>query len=275
MEDLLNHPAIQGGIAPFIIGLVISLVFMRFNLFAGLAVVAGFIGLVLLTTGFSFSPLTSMRKITLLILIAPVVALILQASGKFSDRILKLFYGLAGVAVIWLLWPLILRNPLGEMFFPVFSYAVYAAWMMGVFMRMSELPAATAGVTSMMTGFAIGGSAVIGASALIGQMGMTLAVTSAAFLVVQLIRQRDDVAGLTFTMTSGLMAALLLPAAIVFADVPWLVLPLVAMIPLIAIYPFEDEDNILKNTAFVIVRVAAPVGLAFYLTWQSAGALLL
>jgi hypothetical protein len=275
LEELFAHPAIQGGIAPFIVAFVIALIFMRINVFAGLAVVAGFITMVLLTTGFSFSPMTSTRKLTLLVLLVPVIAFLLQISHKYTDTVLKACYGLAGLAMIWILWPVIMRTPVSEIILPVISYVVYAAWMMGMFMRMSELPAATAGTAAMTTGFAIGGSSLIGASALLGQMGMVLGSTAAAFLLVQLIFRREEFADLTFTMTSGLIAALLLPAAIVYAKVPWLVLPLVALIPLISIYPFADEENVWKNTAYLVMTIAVPVGIAFYLTWQSAGALLL
>jgi len=275
LEELLSHPAIQGGVAPFIIAFLISLIFVRANLLAGFAVVAGFICLVMLATGISFSPLTSTRKLTLLVLVIPVLALLLQLSRQYTETAFKVFYVLASVGVIWILWPVISRNPSWETLFLTLSYVIYAAWMMGMFMRMSELPASTAGIAGTASGFAIGGCALIGASALLGQMGIALGASAAAFLLVQLIFRSEEFADLTFTMTSGLIAALLLPMAIVFADVPWVVLPLVALIPLIAVYPFADEDCVWKNTIYLMATAALPMGLAFYLTWQSAGALLL
>lgn len=274
MEDLLANPAVQGGVAPFIAAFIVALVFIRVNLFAGLVVVAGFATAIFLTTGFSFSPLTSTRKITLLVLLVPIFAIILQLSGKFSESIIKVCYSLAALAIVWLMWPVLSRNPLEEII-PVLSYIIYASWMVAMFMRMSELPAITASTAATATGIAIGGCAVIGASGLYGQLGMSMGAASGAFLLLQLLSRRSEDAGLTFTMSSGLIAALLLPAAIVYSKVPWIVLPLVALIPLMAMYSFTDEERVWKNTISLITTMSFPIGLALYITWQTAGALLL
>jgi len=274
MEELLANPAVQGGVAPFIIAFVIALVFIRVNLIAGLVVVAGFSTVILLTTGFSFSPLTSTRKITLIVLLVPILAILIQLSGKFSESIIKFCYSLAALAIVWLMWPVLNRNPLEEII-PVLSYMIYASWMVAMFMRMSELPAHTSATAATATGIAIGGSAVIGASGLYGQLGMSLGAASGAFLLLQLMFRRTADAGLTFTMSSGLLAALLLPAAIVYSKVPWIVMPLVALIPLMAMYSFSDEECLWKNTISLLATMALPIGLALYITWQTAGALLL
>jgi len=275
MEDLLAHPAIQGGIAPFVAALILSLVFLRVNLLAGFILVAGFAIMVMMSTGFSFSPLTSTRKLSLCVLLIPVIAFLLHFSVKNSEHILKISYGLIALAIVWILWPVIMRHSFAEVLIPVVGYIIYAAWMMSMFVRMSELPGITAGTSAFATCMTIGGVALIGASALLGQMGIAFGSAAAAFLLVQLLFQRDDLAGITFTMTSGLMTALLLPAAIVYAKVPWVVLPIVALIPLIAMYPFEDERLIWRNTISLLAIIALPAGLALYLTWKSAGALLL
>jgi len=274
MEELLANPAIQGGVAPFVVAFIIALIFLRVNLIAGLVVVAGFSTVIFLTTGFSFSPLSSARKITLLVLLVPVIGILLQLSGKFSDSIIKACYGLTALAIVWLMWPVLNRNPLEELI-PVLSYMIYAAWMMAIFMKMSELPAHTAGTAATAVGIAIGGCAVIGASGLYGQLGMSLGAASGAFLLLQLISRRTEDAGLTFTMSSGIIAALLLPASIVYSKVPWIIMPLVALIPLMAMYSFIDEDSVWKNTISLFATMAIPIGLALYITWQTAGALLL
>ena len=40
MQELLNHPAVQSGLAPFVAGLVVAVIFKRINL-SGLALIAG------------------------------------------------------------------------------------------------------------------------------------------------------------------------------------------------------------------------------------------
>ena len=275
MNDLLTHPAIQAGVAPFIIAFIISLIFVRISLLAGLALLAGFASMVLSTTGFSFSPMTSTHKLTLLVLFAPVIAMLFQFGVRNLDASLKLFGALAGLAVLWVLWPVIARGPLGDILVPTLTYVFYAIWMTGMFARMSEMPAITAGTSVMASGIAIGGAALIGASALLGQMGIALGAAGGAYLLVQLLFRNEEPAALTFTLTGGLMAALLLPMAIVYAKVPWLVLPLVALIPLISYYPFVDDEFVWRNTACLLVPLAGVIALVFYLSWQSAGAVLL
>ena len=51
-QDLLNHPAVQAGAAPFIVALVVALVLHRVRL-GGLAAVAGFATAVGLIAGFA------------------------------------------------------------------------------------------------------------------------------------------------------------------------------------------------------------------------------
>ncbi len=274
MENLLAHPAIQGGVAPFIVAFLIALIFVRVNLLAGLAMVAGFVVVVFLTTGFSFSPMTSTRKLTLIVLLVPVVAFIFQLGNKYLETLIKVACILISASLLWILWPVLIRGSIDEMLFPVLSYLIYAVWMVAMFMRMAELPAVTAGTSALACGIAIGGSAVIGASALLGQMGIAMAVAGGAFLLVQLLFRSEEFAGLPFTLTSGFLAALLLPVAVVYAKVPWLVLPVVALIPLISFYPFADDDRLWRNTVALLVGLAFPIGLAFYLTMQNAGEIL-
>ncbi len=275
MDEILTNPAVQGGIAPFFIALVIAGLFYRINILAGLAIAAGFITTVMLTTGIAFEPLTSTRKITLLVMIIPFLAIALQLIDKYNDFTIRFFHIFASAAVLWVLWPVISNNPSIEMFFLTLSYIVYAAWMMKVFLLMNEQPAIVTSTAVTGVGIAIGGSALIGASALLGQLGLALGAAGGAFLFVQLIRKSDEDSGLTLTMTSAMIAALVLPAAIEYAQVPWIVLPIIAIIPLLAFYPFEEEDRVWKNTIILFVGMGILAALAFYLTTQSAGELLL
>jgi len=272
--SLFDHPAIQSGVAPFICALVVTGLFYRIRLLAGFAIIAGFIISIMLSTGFAFEPLTSTRKITLIILLAPLVAVFVTYYGQYSRTKLNVFYVLGSLAMLWVLWPVLSRNPAG-MILPVAGYMAYAAWMTGIFFRLSETSSLSAGAASTAVGFGTGITALIGASALLGQMGLSMGAAAAAYLLVQLISHRDDEAGFSVTLTSGFIAALLLPAAVVYAKVPWIVLPLIAIVPIFAFYPFEDDDSIWKNTITLIVVMAAPIVYAIYLTVQSAGEMIM
>ena len=272
--SLLEHPAIQSGVAPFLCALLISGIFYRFSTLAGLSIVAGFIVSVFLSTGFSFDPLTSTRKITLLIIIAPVMGVLLAITEQYFRLLLNVFYVLGALAMLWVMWPVLSRDPV-DMIMPVVGYMLYAAWMVGLFMRLSETTSLAAGAASTAVGFGVGITALIGASALLGQMGLSLGAAGAAYLLVQLLSKQDSDAGFTVTLTSGFMAALILPAAVVYAKVPWIVIPLIAIVPLFAFYPFEDEHSAWKNTISLLLVMALPIGYAIYLTVQSAGEIIM
>ena len=71
MQELLANPAVQGGVAPFVAGLIVAVLLGRFRL-GGLAVVAAFATAVYFIAGFSFIPLSATRKIILLGFAAPL-----------------------------------------------------------------------------------------------------------------------------------------------------------------------------------------------------------
>lgn len=271
---LLDHPAIQSGVAPFFCALIVAGIFYRINVVAGLSIIVGFAVSVLLSTGFAFDPLTSTRKLMLIVLIAPVLGVLLTYFGNYSKTTLNVFYALGALAMLWVLWPVLSRDPAG-MFLPVAGYMLYSAWMVGIFLRLGEASSLSGGVASTAVGFGVGLTALIGASALLGQMGLSLGAAAAAYLFVQLISKRETDAGFTLTLTSGFMAALILPAAVVYAKVPWIVLPIIAIVPIIAFYPFEDEDRTWKNTMTLFAVMALPIGYAIYLTVNSAGEMIM
>src|SRR5438105_4496327 len=100
--ELLNHPAVQGGVAPLAVALVIATLLARTH-FAWLAIVGGYATMIALTTGFQFSPLTASRKILLLGLIVPVVGVAADLIPRPSRAIAAAFALAAGLASIWAL----------------------------------------------------------------------------------------------------------------------------------------------------------------------------
>ena len=83
MDEFLSHPAVQAGVAPFVVGLVVALIAARLRV-GGLAATAGFLCAVGLVAGFTFSPLTATRKIVLLALITPVIGIVADFAIKPS-----------------------------------------------------------------------------------------------------------------------------------------------------------------------------------------------
>ena len=72
MQALLAHPAVQGAVAPLVVGLAVAALLLPLRL-SGLAAVAGFLAAVVLIGNFSFAVLTATRK---LVLVATAVGLL-------------------------------------------------------------------------------------------------------------------------------------------------------------------------------------------------------
>jgi hypothetical protein len=104
MQDWLDHPAVQGGVAPLVVALVVAAALSRTR-FAWLAIVAGYLAMVALSTGFNFSPLTASRKTIVLVLAAPLVGIIadrMTASSRgFAPRLVAGLAAAVGILAIW------------------------------------------------------------------------------------------------------------------------------------------------------------------------------
>ena len=80
MNEFLANPAVQAGLAPFAVALIVSALLLRTRLM-GLAIGAGFATVIVLAIGFSFEPLTAVRKMVLSGAGACVLLLLLELRG--------------------------------------------------------------------------------------------------------------------------------------------------------------------------------------------------
>ncbi len=273
MDEILNNPAFQGGVAPFLVALVFAGVFVKARTLAAFSLVAGVVTAVMLTTGLQFSPLTSTRKIVLILLVIPFIGLLLDAlQAELENKISLPLYALGIISITWILWPVISRNSLGSMLLPWLGYVIYVCWMIGIYLRMAEMPRLSAAAASTGLGFGVGFVALVGSSALLGQWGLAFGAAAAAYLLTLLFYRDDEPAGYTFSLISAFAGALLLPAAVVYANVSWLALPLMAIVPLLAFYPFDEANGLVKSVIGILFVMSIPIGIAVYLTMQVAGA---
>ena len=79
-----------------------------------------------------------------------------------------------------------------------------------------------AGAAGLFLGLGTGAGAIIGASALLGQYGLALGAACGAFLLLAMILGKRIVAGVTFTLTASVGAALVAAGALVLARLPWI-----------------------------------------------------
>ncbi len=101
IDTLLNHPAVQAGVAPFVVALMVAASLQRSRLL-GLAIGAALVTVIALTIGFSFESLTSMRKMVLAGLIASALVLPLELTSTGpGPRVRWTVAVAAGLAGVW------------------------------------------------------------------------------------------------------------------------------------------------------------------------------
>jgi hypothetical protein len=270
VNDILNHPAVQGGIAPFVVALIVALVLARARL-AGLAVIAAFCTAVYLISGFSFTPLTAIRKIVLLALAAPVIGILVDFAFKPTRVGTAILALAAGAATLWVFWPVLQQKEPEIALLMGFGAAVCVAWLVGFSQSfLSEHPI-RAGAAGLGLGIGVGVSAVLSASALYGQYGISLGAAAGAFLLPQMLSGRKYEAGATFMLPLALTGGLLAAATLVLAQLPWYSLLALAFIPLAARLPAPERSPLWIQAVAVSACTLAVAAAVIGLTWQFAG----
>jgi hypothetical protein len=266
VNDILNHPAVQGGVAPFLAALIVALALGRVRL-GGLAVPAGFLAAVYLVSGIDFTPLTATRKIVLIALATPLVGMLMD----FAFKPTRLGIGIAalasGAAALWVFWPVLQQKEMAQALLLGAIAVLLSIWLVGFSLAALTEHPLCAGAAGLGLGIAAGGSALLGASAVYGSYGAALAAAAGAFLLPQMISGRTMAAGATFVLPISLGAALLAVGATILAQSPWYVPPLLALIPLAARLPAPQKPWAQAVTASVYALAAAALALA--LAWQA------
>jgi hypothetical protein len=268
LQELLNHPAVQAGLAPFLVALISAELFQRIKL-SGLAVIAGFAITVYLASDFTIEPLTASRKIVLLGLLSALLALLLTLlQFRWFSSLLPI---IGGAAAVWTVQRILLQHPLQVALLWGTGCAAYVAilvWSMDQLSDKEPLRAASAGTA---LGIGTGGAALVGASALLGQFGLALGSAAAAHLLIQIISNQPLPTGRTFTLPLALTAGLTGCVAVLSARLPWYALPILAAIPFVSwLVPLPKMSNRIQSLLLSILTFAF-VGGAIYVTWRVAG----
>lgn len=265
---MLNHPAVQAGVVPFVAALIIAELLRRLHL-SGLALLAGFAATVYLVSGFSFEPLTATRKIILLSGIATILALPLMHFKAVWIRALLTVLG--GAAALWIAQRVLQQQPATTMMIWGAASALYVGWLV-FWMDTLEQDSVRAASASMGIGFGTGGVAVLGASALLGQYGIALGAASGAILLLLMISKGGLTAGRALTFPLAVIAGSTGCFAVLSAQLPWYALVPLAAIPLALKLPMASRSPFwLQAVLFSTVALVCAAG-AIYLTWREVGA---
>lgn len=266
MNELFNNPLFQSALAPLTVALLSGALLRPLGgTWAGLGFALGYATSVYFTTGFQVLPLTSTRKIMLLALAAIAIGVLLDQL-KYSRRLVPWALAvMAAGAATWVIWPVLKRAEGMELWLLSLS-TVYAAWIVGWFdgLRNQQLVATTSAVS---LGVSTGVSAVLGASALLGQLGGAIAAAAGALVVLQLFLKRI-VIGRSFVLPIAVLASLIGIAAVIYAGMSWYVLIPLALIPLTARLPVNQNWNQFVQAIALTGYSAVPATIAILIIWQ-------
>ncbi|MBL4852325.1 MAG: hypothetical protein JKY90_08645 [Gammaproteobacteria bacterium] len=267
-NELLNHPAIEAAIVPFVIALIAGAILpKRFSWWSTLVfAVAYFFAAWLILDG-RLSPLSSSRKLVILGACAVITGLI--ARRFFSANTLQHVLIILTIAAVgWLIWPKLIRIDIWQQIILATSTGIYALWLTFAFHQMRDEDIATS-VSATILAIATGLCALIGASSLLGELAIAVGASTAAITLYGLARRADHGAGFYFPV--AVLCALIGIASVVYAKVPWYVLIVLASIPLIAML-FEWRYKLgMMRVIKLATLILIPAIIAVFLTEQIAG----
>ncbi len=271
MNELLLNPLFQSAIAPFMVSLLLGLVLYRtVGFWAGISVMAGFYLAAWLVTDLRFFPLTSTRKILMLGLAALAVGMVFDLYRKAPRWLLLLFFAAGFSALVWVVWPVLMRkSDEWQTWLMVVAGGSYVGWLLTSFITLRDKSdRAMTGLLALAGGTGI--SALLGASALLGQLASAMAAAMAAYLLAGLFSSRLN-AGALLVVPIALLSGLLGVAAQVYAKLPWYTLLILAVIPLVARVPLPEERPQWLKVVLLLFCLTPVAGGAIYVTWLESG----
>ena len=269
MNELLANPAVQGGFAPFLIGLVLAAALRRTRL-SGLAVAAAFVVAVELAVGLTLFPLTATRKIVLLGCAAPAVGLLVDFTSTPARVRVALIAVACGLAAIWVFWSILIQKELSESLLLGGGVALFVAAMVGICLAIAREPLGT-GTAVLALGLSTGISAMLGASLLYAVYGVAIGAGAGAYLLVQLFTRRKSFGGATLMLPGALISGLLAAGTMVLAKLPWYALPVLALVPVATRMPLPRRMPLWQRTFLRSGSAMIIAAIAFALTWRYAG----
>jgi len=227
MDDWLGNPAVQAGVAPFVVALVLSAVLARTR-FLAFAQVGGFALMAYLAIGLDFESLSSTKKLALAGFATALLAMALERFGQFNRRAMAIVVAVLAAATLWVAWRLLAQQEMAPAVVRGVLAMAYVGLLVVGTLHVSRDPVAGA-AAGLMLGLGTGALAVLGASALLGVVGISAGAAAGATLLVQMVRGRTAPAGWTISLPASTLSALAGVLAVLSASLPWYtLLPLLA-----------------------------------------------
>lgn len=268
MNELMTNPLFQSALAPLLVALITAALLRPLGgMWAGLGFAFGYAASVYFTTGFQLFPLTSTRKILLLAAVAVLLGVVLDHVWR-SRRLVPWVLAVVAVAAgVWVIWP-VLKRAEGWDIGLLLLAPVYVAWLIAWAdgLRDKAIPASTA---ALALGVGTGVSAVLGASALLGQLGGAIGAAAGAMLMWTAFDKRFRL-GRSFILPVAMLAALIGIASVIYAGMSAYALLPLALIPLAARIPVKASWHRLLRVSLTLAYSVIPAFIAIAISWQIA-----
>lgn len=239
MQELLNDPAVQGAVAPLIVGVTLAAMLSSVRL-AGLAVVGGFFTAAYLIGSLGFWPLNATRKIMWLAIASPVIGAVADFLLRPHRATASVLGALFALGSVWAFWGVLVQRPVSESIILGVGVAAFVLWTV-VLTLTSSTDALRTGAIGLALGMGAGIGAILGASAVLGLLGIALAAGTGGFLLVAMVRGKQVTGGAILGLSASAIAALLGGGALVLARAPWWSLVVLALVPLAARLPVPER----------------------------------
>jgi hypothetical protein len=270
IDEMLANPAFQSGIIPFGAALIAGLILNRLGWYwSGLALMVGFIATVYLTAGFQFQPWTSTRKILALGFAAAGLGILLDLYPWGRRWLPAFLFSIGAAAVLWVIWPVLQRREGLDGWLLGVSSVLYSGWCVASMESLRSKPThATSAVIAL--GFGTGAVTLLGASALLGQLGLALGAAAGALGLLVSFARKVEV-GSTALLPAGLLLGLIGISGHVYAKVPWYSLAMLALVTVCARVPLSTQWPRWLQALTALLLAGAPAGIAAWLVWRVAG----
>ena len=267
---LLALPEVQTGAAPFLASFIIALLLRPLGwTWSGLGLAAGFYATAHLINVLHFAPLTSTSKLLALGLAVVVIGLLADLYKGSRQQSFPLLFILGAAGAAWLVWPILSRRELAEVWPSVLPGIVFLGWMAAWSDGLRDKPIRASGAAWVL-GLSVGAMAVIGASASLGQLGIALGVAAGAVWLLS-IPMAGLRTGSVFALTGLVLAAGLSLVGVFYAKIPWFSLLPLAVIPPLALLPLPQSLSRFAQAVFSAALIAPFGFIAAYLTWHQVG----
>lgn len=269
MQELLENPAAQAGVMPFLVALILAVALAPVRL-GGLAVIAAFLLCVHFVSGLQLTPLTATRKVILLAVAAAAIGPLLDLLLKPTRTAVAVILVATLAGAYWAFWPVLSQRAAPEALLLAASAALALAVLVATGLLRLAGHGVRAGAAGLALGLGAGASAIVAGSLSYGLYGVALGAGAGGFLLPQMIRGTNAAAGATFTLPAMLAGGLVAVGAMLLAQLPWYSLLALAAVPLAVCLPGPRKAAPWLQAIVYSLYGFVVAGVACALAWPSS-----